>query len=92
VWFQPMHHGGCLQVCEEKQPDQNQKYLNLFIKSSSGRKTFVGKLGINNAAFLLPADWLDALLKSKRTSLTATVTVDGKSRSVLYGMKFVSKE
>ena len=81
VWFQPSHHGGCLQVLrftDEKQYETD--YLeNTYCGRRTGYHRFCEQIGIHNAALLLDDKWVICIMTATAGTLQFNVRkVGGK--------------
>ena len=67
VYFQPTHHGGCVQVLRiiDKKLMQTDYLENTFCGQRSGYQRFIEQIGIHNAALLLDDKWVDAVMTSR---------------------------
>jgi len=67
VYFQPTHHGGCIQVLKIKTGSETVEYcINIFKSHVSGYKTFCQRLGILQQDTLrLKRKWIDFILAAK---------------------------
>ena len=76
VWFQPTHHGGCVQVLRwsEGSETKTDYCVNTYRSSNTGYDAFCKKLNpLQNNCMLLKEDWVFMILASKKLKFRANV-------------------
>lgn len=76
VWFQPTHHGGCVQVCRitDRERCKDDYCVNVFRSRSANTAGFRMMLpALQNDCLQLGDDWCEQILRCKRMRFTANV-------------------
>jgi len=60
VWFQPTHHGGCIQVFKDED-----HFKNVFCNSRTGYEYFCHDVMAINDCKELPQDWVDSMVQAQ---------------------------
>jgi len=76
VWFQPTHHGGCVQVLRysEGSKTKTDYCINTFRSRNTGYRNFCDKLHpLKQDCLQLTEEWIDMILASKKIKFRANV-------------------
>lgn len=76
VWFQPAHHGGCVQVLRysEGSKTKTDYCVNTYRSRNTGYENFCKKLHpLQNDCMQLAEDWIDMILASKKMKFRANI-------------------
>lgn len=66
VWFQPTHHGGCIQVFKDED-----NFKNVFCNSRTGYKAFCLHTILIQDCIELNEEWIKLLVEAKRVKFIA---------------------
>lgn len=80
VWFQPTHHGGCLQVVENNHGD------NTFCTRRTGYQNFCNKTILIQDAIKLLYNWIEMILESKSVKFKVNVKSENGKKHIEFDM------